>query len=106
VSNIFLSNPKYKQLANHKYCPRYILKYSYRLSRNNNEEEDVMRPEPSAARPVRENPAVPYIVQPGFRAPDSVGSGRFLLSFFTTTTTTTTSALATATLTATCSSQT
>lgn len=47
---------------------------------------------------------VPFMVQPGFKAPDELGSGRFLVALATATVLTTTSSTYTATLTAICKS--
>ena len=54
----------------------------------------------------RETGKIPFIVQPGFSAPDYIGTGRFLIAFGTTTSVTTTTSTYSYILTATCASTT
>lgn len=59
-----------------------------------------------AVRQERNTPPVPFVLQPGFKTSENIGSGRFLLAFGTTTLTTTKTSTYTAILTALCASTT
>jgi hypothetical protein len=64
-------------------------------------------PVEDAERQSRSTPAmVPFVVQPGFNAPEGVRGGRFLVTFGTSTSITTTTSTYTAILTAACRSTT
>ncbi len=65
------------------------------------EEEKSVEPEPSV-REVRETPAIPFVVQPGFSAPN--GNARVMLYFGTSTVTSTALATTTVSVTAICRS--
>jgi len=75
---------------------------NYSRSKNEEDSSTATKVEPSIARPVREN--LPYMIQPGFWAPQANGNGRRFLSFFTSTTTSTVTTTSTRSLTALCSS--
>ncbi|KAI9564028.1 hypothetical protein GHT06_007766 [Daphnia sinensis] len=63
--------------------------------------------EPDTERQARSaQPMVPFVVQPGFNAPEAVRGGRFLVTFGTSTSVTTTTSTYTAILTAACRSTT
>jgi hypothetical protein len=61
---------------------------------------------PVIGQTYEESLPVPFVVQPGFSAPDYTGSGRFLIAFGTITTVSTTTSTYSYILTATCKSTT
>ncbi|XP_059352471.1 uncharacterized protein LOC130691952 [Daphnia carinata] len=79
------------------------------FSRSDNPETVPVAPavEPDVDRQARSTqPMVPFVVQPGFNAPEAIRGGRFLVTFGTSTSITTTTSTYTAILTAACRSTT